>query len=127
MQLIGVKIQQVNVPNKNGRIYTRATIEQVIEQFKDGKPLLGTIGMGEDRAAIDHSSHKVTNLRLEDGWLIGDVAVLETETGNALATMLEAHPLDFRMDGVGNVEQQDDRWVVTDYTLHRVNAVLDGA
>lgn len=127
MQLIGVKIQQVDVPNKNNHVYTRETIEQVIADYDDSEKILfGTIGMSNDRAIV-HSSHRIDKLRIEDGWLVGDVTVLETETGNALATMLEAHPLDFRMDGFCNIDLQDGKIVVTDYTLHRVNAVLDGA
>jgi hypothetical protein len=127
MKMIGVKIQQADVPNKNNRVYTRAILEQVVEEYNDGKPVLGTIGMEDNRAAIAHSSHKVENLRIEDGYLVGDVTVLQTETGNALTSMLEAYPLDFRMDGIGSVVQQDGNNVVTDYTLTRVNAVLDGA
>lgn len=129
-----VEIATADVPNLNNRVYTRAALENACTEFQ-GKECLGMLGMPEytglgDECAVDMNrvSHVVTNLRMEDDRLIGDVRVLDTPCGNIVRQLIEAGatPM-FRSAGIGNIKQVGDHFEVTDFRLVSVNAVSDGA
>jgi hypothetical protein len=141
-----VQIAQADVPNKNGRTYSKETLESAIKKFED-KPIFGMIGMPEitfreptnkDETCVEFSSlhvpdekisHKIENLRFdEQGYLIGDVTVLATPYGQILKTLLtEEVRTDFRTAGFAQMEERDGVTYVTDFQLTSINAVNDGA
>lgn len=127
-------IVEADVPNKNGRIYPRAVLEQMIKDVEDKMSpprVFGAIGMPES-VSIDLSmvSHTVSNLRItEDGKVLGDVMILNTPRGKIMEKILEAEPnRQFRIAGIGKLEDNDDgTTTVTDFRLLSINLVKDGA
>ena len=122
-----VTILKADVPNANGRIYPRETVEQMVEQCaKNQNRIFGTIGMPEGTALdISKVSHTVNNLRItEGGDLIGDVMVLATPQGKVMEELLAHGTYDYRTAGIGKV---DENGVVSDYRLISISLVSDGA
>lgn len=118
-----INILTVDEPNFNGRIYPRAVVEEAISKAKD--PLPGTIGMPLDEDVPEEEvSHQVSNLRLEDGRLMGTVTILGTPKGKILEGMIDA---DFRTAGTGMISiSENGHTVVTDFVLKSINALPKG-
>ena len=117
-----VEIQIVDLPNKNGRVYDRSIVDAICRR---GKPIFGCIGMPDDvKGGINLTmlSHEVTELRVEGNQMVGKVRTLGTPEGKKLEEMLS--DVDFRMAGYGNIAEDG---VVTNFTLHSINAVINGA
>lgn len=133
MTIRTVQIAQADVPNLNGRVYPRSTLEAMIaeQEKKDPNRVFGTIGMPEGTSVdLARVSHSVSNLRLDDeGRLLGDVMILETPQGQILKRVLEAEPeRQFRMAGIGKLQDNSDgTTTVLDFRLISVNLVRDGA
>ena len=123
-----VTILKADVPNANGRIYPRETVEQMVEQCaKNQNRIFGTIGMPEGTGLdISKVSHTVNNLRItEGGDLIGDVMVLATPQGKVMEELLaQGTTYDYRTAGIGKI---DENGVVSDYRLISISMVSDGA
>lgn len=115
------RIMRADVPNGNGRTYPLAALEHCIERAKAG-PIYGSLGLTEG-TSIDLSkvSHTVHNLRLEGDYLVGDVTVLKTSSGEQLAKIIDE--CDFRATGTGTIQDG----LVSNYTLISIDAVSDGA
>lgn len=114
-----IKIQKLDEPNLNGRTYTKDTFSKSL-----GRTVLGDL----DGSIVDLGgvSHQVENLRIEDGFLVGDLVVLSTPQGKILDQILEnlSAEANFRTCGYGNV---DDFGVVTDFEIVSVSLVNDPA
>lgn len=96
-------------------------VEQVEKRTAEGG-LLGEITMPE-RASIDLTrvSHQVTELRVEDGWVVGKIKVLNTPGGQALKSLLDGKvDLNFAPRGMGYV---DGNGLVTNYQLISIDVV----
>lgn len=127
-------IVEADVPNRNGRVYPRVVLEQMIREVeRKANParVFGSIGMPEG-VAVDLSkvSHTVSNLHItEDGKVLGDVMILDTPQGRIMEKVLEAEPeRQFRLAGIGKLEDNDDgTTTVTDFRLLSINLVRDGA
>lgn len=118
-------------PNRNGRTYSRAAVQQMVDKAR----MLEGFMLGEiypDYTATDfgvkvaNASHILENLELQaDGSLKGTVRVLNTPSGEVLRSLLEAGAqVDLRPRGVGNVDEHGN---VTDYELISIDVVNDGA
>jgi hypothetical protein len=135
MKLIeSVVIAEADVPNKNGRVYPRAVLEQMIREVDrkaDPARVFGTIGMPSDSTLdLARVSHSVSDLHVtHDGKLLGKVMILATPQGELLQKVLEAEPSrQFRMAGIGKLEDNEDgTTTVTDFRLLSINLVRDGA
>jgi Prohead core protein serine protease len=115
-----VQIMRADVPNGNGRVYPRATLESVVEQAK-AKPPLGHLGVPEGPTVeLGKVSHTVGNLRLEGDYLVGDITVLDTPKGRVLMDLLDT--CQFRASGTGMVSEDG---VVTEFQLISIDAVSD--
>lgn len=123
-----VVIATANVPNRNDRIYTIETLQDIVER-KAGTAVLGQIGMPSRTFAglpdTFNLSHRVLNLRLEGENLVGDVEILSTPQGKMLNDTIAS--MDFRFCGVGKVNKVENGFEVSDFTLSSINAVQDGA
>lgn len=96
-----VVIQQADVPNLNGRIYPKDLLEKVIES----QSLMGMVGMNETSTLeLEKVSHKVENLRMENGYLVGELKILSTPMGKTLS-QLPYNENSFRLSGVGTVDK----------------------
>lgn len=119
-------IATVDVPNKNGHIYTTESIQRVIANAP--QPIYGTMGMplgSPTTIAMADVSHMVENLRInERGEFIGDITILNTPKGQMLKDIMSITPLDFRTCGVGDVQPNGE---VDNFQLSSINAVADGA
>jgi hypothetical protein len=126
--LTGVKIQIADVPNRNGRIYPTSVLTEVIKAAGERK-ILGGMGVSNNPMVgpdISNISHSVSNLRIEAGWLVGDVTVLDTPQGKILEDCIDS--LDFRMMGYGSIYTTSDGTSIDrDYVLTEISAVVDGA
>lgn len=111
---------RADFPNGNGRIYPMSALEHCVEKAKAG-PVLGSLGLTEGvSVALSEVSHTVENLRIEEGYLVGDVTVLDTPKGQALEKLIDS--CDFRSTGTGLIRGGH----VVDYNLISIDAVLDG-
>lgn len=122
-----VTILKADVPNANGRIYPRETVEEMVKQCAANQNrIFGTIGMPEGNGLnIAEISHTVNNLRItESGDLIGDVMVLSTPKGEVMKELLAHGTYDYRTAGIGKI---DENGVVSDFRLISISMVSDGA
>lgn len=132
---IAVRIMRADVPNGNGRVYPMSALEHCVERGKT-ETIFGTLG-APCKGAVDLNevSHVVRNLRIEDGYLIGDIEILQTEKGDILGQLLDAVQIDFRAAGTGNLgidfhtaaTGKFDAGTVLDFTLVTIDALYDGA
>jgi len=120
MILIGEKIQQLNVPNKNKQIYLTETMRRALNNPRLRLGVSGRLGMPNPdkfsfqhlsiidylRVAEDTRSHVTTNLRIEDGWLVGDVEVLDTPQGSILKDIMEVQKMIFRLAIICNMTKE---------------------
>jgi hypothetical protein len=117
------EILRVDVPNENGRIYTREVIEAAIDRAKF--PIPGTIGMVFDIAPISQS-HVTNQIWIEpDGRVMADIKILENPIGRSLRQLLEpVHDhFTFRIAGTGDLVDGK----IANFNFNSINLVLDGA
>lgn len=113
-----VKIQKLDEPNKNGRIYSTDVIKAAIEKINN-QAVMGTIGMPEGPSMnIAKVSHVVANLTIEDGYLVGDLTILKTPMGEELSKMLDE--MVFRTIGIGNISDDGE---VTNFQISGICAI----
>jgi hypothetical protein len=118
-----VQIMRADVPNSNGIVYPLSALEECIQASK-AETIFGMLDPG-DITNVDFSkvSHIVDNLQIEDGYLVGDVQILQSAKGDLLKKLLEEVHIDFRASGtgvrVGNT--------ITNFKLISIDAVYDGA
>jgi hypothetical protein len=114
-----VKILPIDRPNWNGRIYNQSVVQSVIEKCKT--PVFGSL---ESVANIDLTkvSHITENLRVENGWLVGDVKVLKTPMGQILSEILLVESnINFTFGGYGNISADG---VISNLVIWSVNAYI---
>lgn len=115
-----VKICEVDVPNKNGRVHTR----KMLESLTGLKEVYGGIGM-QEAVSPDKASHSLDNLRIENGFLVGNMTVLKTPEGKILSDILKAGiNVDFRTAATCTFGENGE---IENYTPISVNAVSNGA
>lgn len=122
-----VKILELDVPNKNGRIYPTDVIAKSLKSAES--LMLGQMGYDEiinkvgARGVVDISSasHMIDNLKIEDGHLVGDVTILRTPKDIILEQIID--DTEFRPIGIGTSISQGDHDVITRYTLLSISAI----
>ena len=131
MKHITVPILQLDVPNKNGRVYPTSAAEDMIRTIEENPAqhgrVFGQIGMPEGTSVdLSKVSHSAGNLRIIDGKVFADIVVLETPAGQIAKELLKTpnHGYTFRTSGIGKVSEDG---VVFDYCLISVSLVRDGA
>lgn len=118
-----IQILNLDVPNKNGRIYPTDVMERVIKNF-ESKKVFGQLGLPTADAPVDVSkvTHYVDNLRIENGNLIGTAHIV---SDNPLFYLdKEVTGFGFRPKGLGKI---DENGVVTEYELLSIDLVRDPA
>lgn len=135
-----VKVQQLDVPNKNGRVYSTETMTKAIEEFKQReRPLFGCVRLSTLPQEVENISHEIKDLRIEGDYLVAELHVLETPKGDILRTMCIPNPdlgyledpafnVGFRPAGKGDVRILEDGTVeVYNYTLLSIDLVSNPA
>ena len=121
-------IMVVDQPNHNNRIYSADCIQKEVDRLQ-GKELYGQIGMPETPTIhLIDVTHKVSNLRMEQNKLIGDITIVDFPDGNPLKHLIENTNVCFRSAGLGNISENEDpngAYLVTNFTLTGVHAVLE--
>jgi len=89
---------EINKPNLNGNIFPEIEVMSVVEELKkqvEDNGLLGEYVVSQaepvttatlpDYISLNRLSHKITELRIEDGKLKAGVDILDTDAGEELA------------------------------------------
>lgn len=112
-------------PSPNGRIYPEEVLRKIADDTQQAvasRRLLGSIdGSPDGKIMLDKVSHVVTELRFEDGKLLGSVEVLPTAEGKRLLDMLDkaapSKEIGLASVGIGKVDENN---VVSDYKITEI-------
>lgn len=89
--------------NGNGRMYTSSVARNVIKRFRALPPrtLMGELGKRSDIIIrLAQVSHVVTDLKIDNGYLMADIEVLDTPHGRILKNLLQESQVVFRTAGM---------------------------
>lgn len=113
-----IVLSTLDVPNKNNRVYTEET-------FKDclGKSVFGVVGQDDpsvfnDRVDLSKVGFMVTELRIEEGQLVGTLQTYPNDNG-----IIVNEDMDFRPNGYGNLQEDG---TVTNYRIVSISALSKG-
>jgi hypothetical protein len=111
-----VKILPIDRPNWNGRTYSQSVVQSAIENCKS--PVYGGLEYDVD-IDLAKVSHITENLRIENGWLVGDAKVLKTPMGQILNELfLVESNIKFVIGGYGNISADG---IVSDLDICSIN------
>ena len=114
----------LDIPNKNGRIYTKECMKKAIADTKkliEEKRFLGELEQPQyTDINLSNVSHMITDLRIEENKIVADIQVLKTPKGFLLQEMMDAKEIEFVQRGLGKIGKDN---IVTDYTLIAIDAV----
>lgn len=89
-----VFLDHLDVPNKNGRIYSKEVMEKAILEYQhsiDKEISFGHLGLNEndDKQMIKLAevSHQILSIRIEDDKVMGDIKVFDTPAGKVVQTL----------------------------------------
>lgn len=119
------EILTLDVPNKNRRTYTTEAVTEALKNIPGH--IMGQINYPtENFGSVDIAeiSHKINNLRIEDGKLIGDVTILKTPNGKLLEKLVEFPDSGFRPRSFANI---DENGVVSNLQIISIDFVNDPA
>jgi hypothetical protein len=105
------KLQEAEVKNGNGRVYSKEILEREAEKYSDG-PIKSNTALGE----LDHpesmvvnlnnTSHNIKRIWWEGNNLMGELEILNTPSGKiAMEIMSAGIPLGISSRGMGSVKQ----------------------
>lgn len=112
MKLLGEKIQQLDTPNKNKHIYLTERMKSKLSTLKDGYSIYGKIGMPDAEESryrslpLSKQSHLVTNLRIEESWLVGDIIILNSPQGLILQELIKTVKIVFRLASIAHMTEE---------------------
>jgi len=115
-----ILIQKLDEKNRNGRVYTTAAMTEAVSLVKGA--IHGTIGDRDFKQPINllEVSHAVNNLRVEDGYLVGDMTVLKTPGGETLKQLMDAGEIVFRPMGTGKIDKDGN---VSEFSFLGISAL----
>lgn len=85
----------LNVPSKNGRIYTKENLQDAVDEFKARKKSIGVIYGEIDPRTLDTSLSRVSHT-VEDIWfdnnnkLMGEIRVINTYSGKEMQILIDS-------------------------------------
>jgi hypothetical protein len=132
--MLGRLIQRADLVNPEQRVYSRKVLEQIVEDYR-GKEVMGGMGSTvspEGIIDLEKVSHKVTNLRMADDYLVGDVRILNTPCGDILRKVIAmGSEVEFRLVGlvrlsISNLPDGLSIAEVTDFDLLAIEASSNG-
>lgn len=140
------KLGDVDVPNKNRRIYTTEVWEKALAALQHRLPLRGEFEFpkrepGEDSEHFEvrimhildrRVSHEITDIKIVDNCLMGTIRILDTPYGRLLDETLINEPKDFRTRGFttftsDSMTRTDGCLEIATLELITFDAVSDGA
>lgn len=119
--MTSVQIAALDVPDSHGYVIPTYVVEEWLSTLPEPKVVHGSVGMPgfPYRYPRDDISHVVTNLRIEDGYLIGDVVPNTTRWGYILSHL---PPMDYALAYRGTTNGK----IITTMTDVAINAVTRG-
>lgn len=109
------RMLEADVPSViTGRLYTTSELVDALLRWCPSPPVYGQLG-DRERMDLDWSrvSHEVTDIRLEQGYLVGEIRILSTRSGQLLAKDLAqggAWRLKLICTGMLHFVQDDSDW-----------------
>lgn len=120
-----IKIVKLNQPNKNGRIYTDETIGNALLsiQTQNKKVVMGQVGETPSFIQLekDKISHYLTDLEIKDGYLVGDLVIMNNEAGRWATELIDADLVELGIQGVGFISPSKE---VSDFSIMSINLIL---
>lgn len=106
----------------NKKVYQEYYVQEALDKLI--KPeVLGEISPRNSPVDLTRVSHQFTELKIEDGYLVGNLCVLDTPCGNILRELIEAGvKTKFAIRGLGKM---DEDCVIYDLEIWSID--LDGA
>lgn len=126
----GVEIYTLDVLQKSGHILSTDEAQKIVS-FWHGRKTFGQLSSAGSYAdeiknkttgTIDMSTvtHVVSNLRVNNGKLVGDIEILSTPAGEHLKQLLHNGLVLFKPYGFANVDNNGN---MTNYQLVRIDAI----
>lgn len=122
----------VDVPNSNGRMYSKAAIQNaIVKASVSAKELYCTIGddlinhfPNTDEIDVKKIIGRITNLTIhDDGSVYGTLEKIDTEISKNLDQITLSQEFDFVPNGVGDI---DKNGIVSNYSFLSISAVAKG-
>lgn len=118
--------------NRNGRIYTKESLEKAVEKYvteqvKTGRAV-GELNHPEGPTVnLDKVSHKITDLHWQGNDVVGKASILKTPMGQIVEGLLEGGvKLGVSSRGMGSLVQKNGaQYVGDDFMLSTVDIVQD--
>lgn len=90
----------LNVKNKNGRIYTDSELKDIKDSYYGEYNHIAKTS----EISINEISHMISNIRIENNNLIGDITILKTSKGDLLNALINLDvKIVFRPRSIGDV------------------------
>lgn len=129
-KLYGIEIYTLDVLQKSGHILSIDEAQKIVS-FWHGRKVFGQLSSAKSYAdeiknkttgTIDMSTitHVVSNLRVNNGKLVGDIEILSTPAGEHLKELLHNGLVLFKPYGFANVDNDGN---MTNYQLVRIDAI----
>ena len=122
------------VATENKRVYPKPVWEKEIKRLNKAlkeRRVLGEIDHPSDgQTKLTRVSHIITDLRIEDGLVVGEAEILPTELGKNLLALMQANvPVGVSSRGFGSVKpnEKNEDVVQDDYKLVTFDFVADPA
>lgn len=92
---VKVQLMKVDTPSATGRIYSKESIQEAIDNFNKREIKGGSLGL-QDVNDLSHPtnlkdlSHVFENIRIEDDKVLADMKILDTPQGDNVKALLES-------------------------------------
>lgn len=125
MMIFRAPLVECDKPNRNGHLYPRKVVEQMI---KDKSSVVGTLGFDDyckdGKIHYEVASHYVADFKIEDNVLTGRIEIAHTPYGKVLQALIkEGCRMSYRIGGRGTLHKFDNVWVAENFQLEIVAAV----
>jgi hypothetical protein len=109
-------------PTKNGRIYSKETLQKAVLEYKkkvdDGK----AIGfLGENSTNLSATSHRVTDIKIVNDDVIAEISILPTLAGDSLLKLFKSQELSFEIRGTGRIDDS----TIRDLNIESIDATIN--
>lgn len=118
-----VVILKINYLNKNDRVYDMDSVTKIIEDFNtfqsNSITVFGELGSPTSfEISLSNVSHKLDSLRVFGNYLLGDITIIDTPTGNILSENLSSYV--FRTRSAGTLGEGNKVIVSQFYTVDAI-------
>jgi hypothetical protein len=122
---------QSNIPNKNGRMYPKNTMESQVNEYQNlikSKRSLSELGHpATPQVNLHKASHLITELKMDGNNVVGKAKILDTPMGKIAKNLIdEGVQLGVSSRGLGSLTTQNGINIVQpDFILSAIDIVAD--